>query len=630
MKTCQKCGAVADPKNKFCAKCGTPYPVQEAKQNPTQNLKQDPLPNQTAQRKKFCPNCGGAVGANGVCMACGKRVFESAQTGQTVQNQSGSYQNQSSNQAYQNQGQSSILVDYAPVKKRHAWPFVMAAFLIVLIFLVGIYALFFTHILEQDLAQEAAEDYVTAMHNQDADDYLDYLADTYDSAEDNDTLAENLAVYFEEGCPYDADNAWLVEEDVSREYELETMSEKQQTACEKTLKGYDLTADFFVVAVPADDSSDGDTISLAYIDEKWYAVDAMEIAETYCLLNEKFEERIAEYVEARASIDVATLSEMVPDDFWSYLNDEYGVIQEQAVEYTEKYLTDLGTYNYLIGTINGVSDLKTETPVWMDAASTTVYLYAYDYGFDYDICTDIGFTCTFEGTLDSFDTSTEADHDATVTFTHMEDDTWLLYDAAMMFDFACDYIVNGSTENIPDGMGVSQDCLDQIDAYFDARSMCDTDTLIDELPETYQDGLEDLLYDCFDETMSEADVEVSAVLILLLADYDPYGYSYVFEPTERDNYTESEIADWNDTFGTYGIEAEDWMDIYGNMYILDSSGEVIDTYETYVTFAKYDGEWCLFETVVLYFDISYYLYVYEYDYDTYDDSDAYDYFSFEE
>ncbi|MCC8110766.1 MAG: hypothetical protein LIO74_03830 [Ruminococcus sp.] len=91
----------------------------------------------------------------------------------------------------------------------------MAAFLIVLIFLVGIYALFFTRIPEQDLAQEAAEDYVTAMHNQDADefldtlpdDYLDYLADTYDSAEDNDTLAENLAVYFKEGCPYDADNA---------------------------------------------------------------------------------------------------------------------------------------------------------------------------------------------------------------------------------------------------------------------------------------------------------------------------------------------------------------------------------------------------------------------------------------
>ncbi|MCC8110764.1 MAG: hypothetical protein LIO74_03820 [Ruminococcus sp.] len=102
--------------------------------------------------------------------------------------------------------------------------------------------------------------------------------------------------------------------------------------------------------------------------------------------------------------------------------------------------------------------------------------------------------------------------------------------------------------------------------------------------------MEDLLYDCFDETMSEADVEVSAALVLLLADYDPYGYYYVFKPTERDNYTESEIADWNDTFGTYSIEAEDWMDIYGNMYILDSSGEVIDTYETYVTFAKYDGE----------------------------------------
>ena len=334
-----------------------------------------------------------------------------------------------------------------PVKKKRVWPIVLGALVGVgPIFILSIYVIL--RIVWNSAFQDvdvvsAAEDYAYVLYTSyDStsvlpEEFLAYLEDNYDVTEDE--LEDQLEEYLIAEIPLtDAvlmipsvdGKEWVTDyyERSSAYFYCHDMKSETQALCEGVLSAYGIEADdFLLVTLEESDIETTEAFCMAQIDDAWYCVDALMMAEEVCQLNSRFSDQTASYMKAWADEDVETLHSMIPNAFWDYILEVYGISEIEADSILADYMED----SFGVGTISGIS-LTTDPTVWYNETGVEQWNSSYNYGIEYEFCADVD--CTYDVT------GSDGSVNGTYTVTHVSvEDQWYVLDVMADYENACYY-----------------------------------------------------------------------------------------------------------------------------------------------------------------------------------------------
>lgn len=356
-------------------------------------------------------------------------------------------------------------------KKKKVWPWVLgiSLILVVMVFalmMVLFFNLFRTVVREERICQTA--DYcASAMANGDGlelaeempEEFWNYLEQTYDVPRE--TMEEGLEDYLNSDCLYESDSpeanyAWLWDYET---FELEEMDVSRRSHAEACMQTYGLTAGEFLAAEAISQPSEKHigTFSMVQIGDRWYVLDAMEMADMLCQTmygtDSAFRQLTDQYWAVYAAKAPGQLSEMVHGEFSGYLTSEYDLDVSEAETAMEQYL-DLFEFAYEVGTMKQIT-YDVEEILWY---SWDKEYNMPDFGFSIDRMVDVSMTYTIEGTEGT------ARDDTYLTLAEI-DGVWYLYDAMYDYDLVCYTYVTGGFEAYYDDSDVlPEEIIPEIDS----------------------------------------------------------------------------------------------------------------------------------------------------------------------
>ncbi len=414
---------------------------------------------------RICPFCGKYIEpTDKFCCFCGQNL-------NTPPNQNGvplggyGYSNPIPN-AYpnpyspQSAGSGTVppfYAGYAPIQqqsKKHVWPIVLAISLGLVVLCIILLAVVFLRAVDtavDELAiSDAAEDYAYVLYLPDSYDPLEVLPadcvtqmmNTY--ALDESEFSTQLSNYIYAEIPLMGDaiaeptadgKAWVTDycTEMDTSFYTSEMPGETEERCKAVLDDYGIEADRFIFAsLTADGNETDEVLCMAEIDESWYCVDAILMAEAMCQENQAVSDLAVDYLEAWLYEDATAFRTMVPDAYWDYLQESFSLGKEEAIAYMALYVDGgFGTDG-----LSGLLEVDPGNPVWYDEADVAMWTDVYDYDIAYEYCVDV--TCDFNaaGTYDDLANA------YTVTMVSV-DGQWYVLDAMIDYLDAYYYEVEG-------------------------------------------------------------------------------------------------------------------------------------------------------------------------------------------
>lgn len=450
---CNVCGAEMDDNMKFCANCGNsventgagpeaePMPAAESAAVPEEPTPESPMPN---------------VNDTSAAEPVPTATMQNPYAGTAEPNPA------TPNTGIPNTGMPNTGMPYDPMtnpippvgvqppkKKKKVWLIVLLCLIPVILIIAVVVILFVYGINIGKNAAESAEDYwkaytacdAEAMADMVPDDYWTYISDTYDLTEEE--AVAGMELYLKD-----------MEEQLGGNltYDWSYNGVQAASGSSSDLDGVrDVVGDFGLelskgVGISVDATVSGDTDSKDFdfamwtvqIDGEWYNVSVMTDFDDVCTAgyadNAKYVveygDLIEKYWNGFSKGDGAALAEMLPPNYWDFLEEMYGCTREEAEGYLYQYLSENMSESFedlskltITATITDVAEYDED-----DMASMNDGLEEYGLAGDamLDVYTDL--------VLD-YDGET-IDDSSYVTLTRL-DGTWYVYDLMYYFTDAC-------------------------------------------------------------------------------------------------------------------------------------------------------------------------------------------------
>lgn len=297
---------------------------------------------------------------------------------------------------------------------------------------------------------------------------------------------------------------------------------------------------------------------------------------------------VEDYWKAYVSGDADAIAEMVPDEYWDYIQDTYDFSKDEAIAGLDEYLDELsdrlgGNLTYSWDQTNAAAGVGSDSEMLKDAN---------DFLSDFDLKADAGVGVEMDATV-SGDSDSE-DYSFSMWSVKI-DGKWYNTEAISDFDMAC-------SEGYTATAKYSVEYGDMMDTYWTAFLNADGETLGTYVPDAMWDFLkeqygcdknaaEDYLHQYLDESLSSA--------------YESDGDITVNQKiTQVDDYEAEDMADMNDGLDEYGLAGDDMKDVYSDLEII--YGDESDSQSSSVILTQIDGKWYIYDCMYYLTEACYY------------------------
>lgn len=272
---------------------------------------------------------------------------------------------------------------------------------------------------------------------------------------------------------------------------------------------------------------------------------------------------VEDYWQAYVSGDADAIAEMVPDEYWDYIQDTYDFSKDEAIAGLDEYLDELsdrlgGNLTYSWDQTNAAAGVGVE----MDA--------------------------TVSGDSDSEDYSFSM-------WSVKIDGKWYNTEAISDFDMAC-------SDGYAATAKYTAEYGDMMDTYWTAFLNADGETLGTYVPDAMWDFLKEQ-YGC--DKNAAVDYLSQYLDESLASAYDTDDAIIVDQKiTQVDDYEAEDMADMNDGLDEYGLSGDDMKDVYSDLEI--TYGDESDSQSSSVILTQIDGKWYIYDCMYYLTEACYY------------------------
>lgn len=297
---------------------------------------------------------------------------------------------------------------------------------------------------------------------------------------------------------------------------------------------------------------------------------------------------VEDYWQAYVSGDADAIAEMVPDEYWDYIQDTYDFSKDEAIAGLDEYLDELsdrlgGNLTYSWDQTNVAAGMGSDSEMLKDAN---------DFLSDFDLKADAGVGVEMDATV-SGDSDSE-DYSFSMWSVKI-DGKWYNTEAISDFDMAC-------SDGYAATAKYTAEYGDMMDTYWTAFLNADGETLGTYVPDAMWDFLKEQ-YGC--DKNAAVDYLSQYLDESLSSEYDTDDAIIVDQKiTQVDDYEAEDMADMNDGLDEYGLSGDDMKDVYSDLEI--TYGDESDSQSSSVILTQIDGKWYIYDCMYYLTEACYY------------------------